>query len=448
MLRPTRQTLVDALAVAALAGALAAFWVLPLAARSDWVVPLAWGETDLGRVLREPFGRPVLLAVAAAALLAWPVALARRRPFDVLVAALPLVMLGVVAADVGSFRRGLSAIEPERLTDGLAFAALFAAGLGVGGILARLTARRPAGLGRPVTALATVLLILLAAGSRRSEPTLTAWPSERERLWPQLEEVSRGHGLDRLWSALRGTDRALFLTSSLRLDADRAWYAPHSHVPSLAPLLAGREIVHGTYTHPSPLAARFYAGTASPPRRIETLAERLDGQRLLGQPLDRLSPEAFEAFARRLRIATVVVPAADAERVPFLRDRYAPARTAAGFVLFERKDRPWPRVERITHRRFRVLVPATGGVWVPTGIPAYPLWQAKSGHGPLPTRADAWGLLEFQVPIDVFEAELVYGEGALEWSGLAVTALGLLAWPVWARRARGSSRTGPAPRRR
>ena len=98
----------------------------------------------------------------------------------------------------------------------------------------------------------------------------------------------------------------------------------------------------------------------------------------------------------RLRIATVVVPAADAERLAFLRPRYAAVHAVAGFVVFERRDRPWPRLERITHRRYRVLVPSTGGVWVPTGIAAYPLWHAKSGHGPLETRTDPWGLLELR----------------------------------------------------
>jgi hypothetical protein len=234
-----------------------------------------------------------------------------------------------------------------------------------------------------------------------------------------------------------GHDRVLFLTSALRLTPDPAWYSPHSHVLSLAPLLAGREIVHGTYTHPAPVAARFYTGQAIPPARIDTLAEQLDGQRrVLGQPLARLSPEAFEAFARRLRVGTVVVPVGDTERTAFLGDRYAVAARVAGFAVFERRERPWPRFERITHRRYRVAVPATGGVWIPTGIAAYPLWQAKSGHGRLETRTDAWGLLEFRVPIDVFEAELVYAEGAVEWLGVALSLLGAGGWIAWLWRAR------------
>ncbi len=446
--RPRRRTLGDVLAVVVLGLALCAFWALPFVARPGWVVPLAWGEADLGRLAADLARRPVLIALAPCVVLAWGAVLARRRPFVALVAVLPLALLVVVSADAALFRRGWSAIEPARLTDGLVFATLWAASLGVGSLVARLTARRPSGLARPAAALAAVALLVLAPNGTRGEPTLTLWPWERARLWPHLDEISTARDLPRLWGALRGTDRVLFLTSSLRLDEDPAWYAPHSHVLSLAPRFAGREIVHGTYTHPSPLAARFYTGATALSPRVGFLAEQLDGQRLLGQPLGRLSSEAFETLARPLRIATVVVPAADAGRTPFLDERYAAARTVAGFTLFERRDRPWPQVERITHRRYRVLVPPSGGVWVKTGIAAYPLWQAKSSHGRLETRADAWGLLEFRVPLDVFEAELVYAEGAVEWAGVALTVLGLAAWPVWAWRSRGPEARSGAERRR
>jgi hypothetical protein len=451
--RPRRQTLADMSAVLVLGLAFSAFWVVPFVARPGWVVPLAWGEADLGRLLGDQARRPVVAALASCAVLAWGVVLARRRPFVALVAALPLLLLGGVVADAALFRRGWSPVEPARLTDSLVFATLWAAGLGMGSLVARLTARRSSGPARPAAALAGVALLAVAAGGTRGEATLTLWPWDRARLWPHLDEVSGARDLPRLWDALRGTDRVLFLTSSLRLDDDPAWYAPHSHALSLAPRFAGREIVHGTYTHPSPLAARFYTGATALPPRLGFLAEQLDGQRLLGQPLGRLSSEAFETFARPLRIATVVVPSADAGRVPFLDERYSPSRTVAGFTLFERRERPWPQVERITHRRYRVLVPPSGGVWVKTGVAAYPLWQAKSGRGRLETRADAWGLLEFRVPLDVFEAELVYGEGALEWVAVVLTGLGLVAWPVWAWRGRrpapaGSGRSAAERRRR
>src|SRR5262249_7001813 len=134
-------------------------------------------------------------------------------------------------------------------------------------------------------------------------------------------------------------------------------------------------------------------------------------------------------------------PSSEARRARFLVPTYAAGRQAAGFTLYERRDRPWARIEPITHRRYRILASATGGVWIPTGIPAYPLWRVKSARGSLETRADAWGLLELRLPIDVFEAELVYAEGALEWASLGLSVLSLVSWVVWARR--GSRTTAP-----
>ena len=283
-------------------------------------------------------------------------------------------------------------------------------------------------------------MIVLAAilpdrGAR--PPTLALWPAADG--WPTLEEVTRRHRLDRLWSALRGgTDRVLFLTSSLRLDNDPAWYAPHSHVTSLAPLRAGREIVHGTFTHPSPLAARFYTGQAVPPARLLTLAERLDGQRLLGEPWERLPAATFDRFARRLRIGTVVVPTADVTPRPLPRPDYAPSRPGGG-VHPLRAARATLAARRADHLATlpRPRLPDRRRVDSRPAIPAYPLWHVKSAAGRLETRVDDWGLLEFRVPVDLFEAELAYAEGWLEWTAVALFAAGAGGWLVWAVRGRG-----------
>jgi hypothetical protein len=432
--RPGRPTLVQTGALSALAALLTAFWALPFAVRRAWVVPLAWGDLSLG-LPADLAGRPVLLALGMAALSAWVAVGLRRRPFDALIAVLPLALLAGFLGDLWLFRRGWSAIEPQRLLDGVVQASIWAAGLGVGVIVERILPARADPRARPLVALGVIALVAILPDGRARPPTVALWPAADE--WPTLDEVTRRHQLDRLWTAIRGgPDRVLFLVSSLRLGREPAWWAPHSHVTSLAPLMAGRETVHGTYTHPSPVAARFYTGQATPPARLLTLAERLDGKTLLGEPWEQLSTATFDRFARRLRIATVLVPAGDAPRARFLGPAYAPAGEAAGFALFERRDRPWPRVERITWRRYRVLVSPTGGVWIPTGIPAYPLWQVKSAAGRLETRVDDWGLLEFRVPVDLFEAELVYAEGRLEWTALALSLLGASAWLAWALRAR------------
>jgi hypothetical protein len=442
LIRPGRRTLVQAAATAGFALLLGAFWLLPFTVRRGWVVPLAWGDLALGLPGDLP-GRPLLLALGMAALSAWVAVGLRRRPFDAFLAGLPLVLLAGFIADLWLFPRGWSAVEPQRLLDGIVHASLWAAGLGGGVIVERVIPARADPRARPLVALAVVAVAAILPDRDAHPPTVSLWPAAGG--WPTLEEVTRQHRLESLWTALRGgSDRVLFLTSSLRLDRDPAWYAPHSHVTSLAPLRAGREIVHGTYTHPSPIAARFYTGQSPPPARLLTLAERLDGQRLLGEPWERLAPATFERFARRLRVGTVLVPAGEVRRAGFLGPAYARAGEAAGFVLFERRDRPWPRVERITWRRYRVLASPAGGVWIPTGIPAYPLWRVKSAAGRLETRADDWGLLELRVPVDLFEAELVYAEGWLEWTALVLSVAGGAAWLGWALRAE----TGPARVRR
>src|SRR5262249_55349058 len=288
--RPERRTLRQAAAIVVLSLGLTAFWSLPFVIRAGWVVPLAWGNLSLG-LPGDLAARPVLLGLVVTAPLAWVAVGIRRRPFDAILAALPVVLAAVLLGDVWLFPRGWVAVEPQRLLDGIAQASVWAAGLGAGVIVNRVIPARADPRSRPLVALLVIALAAILPDSGVQPPTLSVWPAVDQ--WPTLEEVTRRHQLDRLWSALRGrTDRVLFVTSSLRLDKSSAWYAPHSHVTSLMPVWAGREIVGGTFTHPSPIAARFYTGQPMPPARLVTLAEQLDGQRLLGEPWERLSPAA------------------------------------------------------------------------------------------------------------------------------------------------------------
>ena len=139
---------------------LTAFWSLPFAVRRAWVVPLAWGDLSLG-LPADLVGRPVLLALGVAALSAWVAVGLRRRPFDALLASLPLVLLAGFLVDVWLFQRGWSGIEPQRLLDGIVHASIWAAGLGVAVIVERMIPARADLRVRPLIALFVIALVAI-----------------------------------------------------------------------------------------------------------------------------------------------------------------------------------------------------------------------------------------------------------------------------------------------
>src|SRR5262249_44361201 len=148
-----------------------------------------------------------------------------RRPFDAAIAVLPWAMASTVGIDVWLFAHRWSAIEPARVFDAAIFSLLWAAALGLGYLGARLLPPLTRGPARPAAALLAVVLLAVLSDPASGSATLPLWP--KVALWPRLETLSETRDLPRLWAALRGTDRVLFLTSSVRLDRNPAWYAPH-----------------------------------------------------------------------------------------------------------------------------------------------------------------------------------------------------------------------------
>jgi len=227
----------------------------------------------------------------------------------------------------------------------------------------------------------------------------------------------------------------LFVRSGVPLVYGTAWYRAHTHITALTPVATGREILGGTFTHPSPVAAFFYRGDASP-RPITRLAEQLDGHSLFGQPLERVDAGAFDAHARRFRIAAVVALEEDAPRLAFLDD---PARyrrvSAPPFVVFAATAAP--RAARtVDASTWDVSVAAEPDGWAPTGMTYSSLWRAELGGRPLPTRRSAAGDLEVQAGAAQATVRLAYRPGVVELGCLAVSALGVLALAgerVWRR---------------
>jgi len=429
IVRPPRVArLGQALAALVLAAALTAFWTVPLVLRLEHTRALAWGEPP------SVGGFGAFLALVAL------LGLVRARgagPAALVVALFPWAMGLVTLADRFALEPlGARWLPANRVVDGAWIAVILAAGLGWSGLRPRLRH------GDLVVGLAGVLLVVIV--SLRGE-TLTLWPRAAD--WPSLGSVERGLKLGDLWTALRQAPpgRVLFVRSAVPLvygaSGDTQWYRPHTHVTALAPVFSERAIVHGTFTHPSPIAALVYRGDAGP-GPITRLAEQLDGRSLFGRALDALDPDTFNGYAERLGISVVVALDEDASRLRALDDNRAFARRASAppFLIYVRREAiALPRAVARDRWTITLTADADRDGWVSTRIAYYPLWRARVDGAPVETRRGRIGDLEVRLDgrANTRTVELSYGPGAPELGGIAVSLIGGVAWLVvgWRRRA-------------
>ena len=419
-----------ALLVLALGVALTAFWTLPLLARLGETRALAWGTLPPVSL----FTRPLPLALVLLALVAF-----RMKGSDARTLAWwPWAAAGLVLVDGALFERlGLRWLPADRVIDGAWLAFVLAAGAGIGHLLRRLA--RPAAVVSAVLVTVAALALLSLPGA-----TLTLWPTHAA--WPSYGATARGLRLPELWQALKSAPpgRVLFVRSGVPLVYGTNWWRPHTHVTSLTPRESGREIVNGTFTHPSPVAALVYRGDTGP-APITRLVERLDGESLFGRPLETLDARALDAHATVLGVSAVVALEDDRPRLRALEEsadfKRAPA--PAPFVLYTRGagvDLPAP----IAPGTWRITLTGNRDAWVSARVAYYPLWRAESAGAPLPVRRSPAGQLEVRLPADRVVVDLRYGAGVPELAGVAVSAAALAVTVAIAARSR-RSRIIPAP---
>jgi len=407
----------------ALAAGLTAFWTVPLLAHVDSTRALAWGSTSL----RDTVAQPLALALGAlAAIDAWTALRSEPRdPLRRVLAVFPWAMLAVVGVDARLVEPlGLRWLPADRVADSAWLAFVLAGGATAG----RLMAVPGTARARPAVCLAAVAAAALLGLPGR---TLTLWPRAVD--WPRYETIARGARLDALWSTLRAAPpgRILFVRSGVPLVYGTQWWRPHSHVTAMAPLTAGRDIVNGTFTHPSPVAALVYRGDAGP-GAITELVERLDGRRLFGRPLEDLDRQTLNGHADRLGIGAVVALDEDVPRLAALRDNALFSRVIASppFVVYARREGVTLPVE-IAPGRLRLPSPECCA-WRSARLAYYPLWHATSEGRPVATRRGAAGDLEVRPPKADAVIDLVYERGAAETAGVVVSGVAMMALvAVW-----------------
>ena len=421
----TPRRIAQAAGVAALALGLSAVWLLPLLVHLRMALPLAWGDSSPAGLLRQ-LVRPLLLVMFLTQATAW-ISMQRAgdgRATERWLHILTPAMAVVVALDSLVARPlGILWLPADRLVDSLLLTVIVGAALAA----PRLTARFPRP-GAPAVAAAMLLPALLLSGGS-PEPALTLWPSRGE--WPRYDEVVRGARVDALWRALRDAPpgRILFLRSGLALDYRPEWWRAHSHITALTPVRTGRAIVHGTFTHPSPVAGVVYSGSAAP-LPISELAEQRDGLTLFGRPIGSVTEGEFVRWAEALGISAVVTSEEDVGRLSFLEPGkyFAPPRLIGPFSIYlAREGRALP--EPVGLQAWRLAVPAEHAGWRPTGFAYSPLWVAASERGLLPIRGRE-GMLEVEVPKAGGTITLHHLPGVAEYAGVWISALSTAAFAV------------------
>ena len=262
---------------------------------------------------------------------------------------------------------------------------------------------------------------------------LALWPLSGQ--WPSLPAVERGLGLNGLWAALREAPegRVLFLRSAVPLVYGPQWWRPHTHVTALVPLHTGRGIVHGTFTHPSPIAALVYRGDAGG-RPITVLTEQLDGRTLFGRPLDALDAAEIEGYADRLGVSVVVGLDEDAPRLAGL-DTFMARRAQIGpFLLWQRRAVALP--VNVGPGRWEIRPEGAPDQWVAARTTYYPLWRAEREGTALPTRRGPFWDLEVRLSPGTGPVTLVYAAGWAEIAGVTSSLAGLALWSAWLARRR------------
>ena len=409
---------------------LAAFWLVPLLAHLGMALPLAWGDASLAGVARRLASRPLLVCLVAASLLTLVASRASRSAERWLVWFAP-AMAGVLALDaLVAQPLGLMWLPADRLIDSVLLALVLGASVGLGQLRRRLP-RVPAW----ALALAAIAGCMALAQPELSEPTLSLWPRPGAAQWPKQADIVAGARVDALWALLATapSGRVLFVRSGVPLVHRSEWWRPHSHVTALTPLRAGRDIVNGTFTHPSPIAGLFYTGSSAN-RPIAELVEQRDGVTMFGRPLEDLGAHEFERLARALAISTVVALDEDEGRVNFVAGDPsfgAPHRIGPFLVFLSREPRALPR--RTGLQQWRLAAASGDGEWVPTRLAYSPLWRASAGGQALAVRRDHLGLAEVRRPASASdEIVLTHAPGPAEEAGLLLTAATILSLGWWA----------------
>lgn len=440
--RPRPRSLLQVFLIAGGAAAMDSMWLLPLTAHADSVVPTIQATLDQGwRQLVEQV--PVIYFPLAALAL-----LAVRRP--------AVWTLGLLAAATAAFvffghlvlidRLHLYRVDPIRFIGEYNFSSVWLAAIGADKILTYIESwatrfnRRPAWAALAAGAFLVVISVVPAAISFQDYWTRNPEPHF-------LSEATQSYNLQELWDKLRAQPgRVLFTSFYTQLHAHGGEAFPTT-IAALTPEFTSREIIGGTFTHWSPIAADVVTGR-SKPAVLEGLVERNDDVQLFGMDWAAMREDTLLAWCERLDISTVVATTDDLNARSFLdaSRHFKPYYNNGLFFLYKVESIvPAPAQAQnadvaVTHVDSTGLdvhvSEARSGAVLNVKMFAYPLWRATvtSTGAPLQVSADRWGRIRVDLPVGSdYNVKLSYSEGLFEFAGYALTLVAVTAYiGAWA----------------
>ncbi|GIW08667.1 MAG: hypothetical protein KatS3mg060_3472 [Dehalococcoidia bacterium] len=209
-----------------------------------------------------------------------------------------------------------------------------------------------------------------------------------------------------------------------------------SYLMALAPVLAGRESIGGTFQHWTPISTYYWHGSDRP-RMMTERTDLKDDQTIFGLPWRAMDEAALLAALRKLNVTDVVATEYDlwtrtyldrspAFEVVLSDPQYNIYRVRDYAPTLIESDRA--RLRAVTdHGAIRVQVDrAEAGAEALLKQTYFPLWTAESTVGPVAIEPDKTGLTLLRLPEGVgYEVTLRYLPGPAERLGTTVSLAAL-----------------------
>lgn len=325
--------------------------------------------------------------------------------------------------------------DPVRLITGVTFALVVGVALGLSE-LAWLIPRwlrrwrlEPAGW--PCLLIVPWLAYTQVNGTYNFEKWIRHWQPAPNRTPIFLSEAEARYNFSAVWEVMATTPGRILFTSHYGLLFD----VPTT-LKAAVPILTGREIIGGTFSHRTPVQSYLWTGRADPPV-LRGKIEHQDDKALAGISWEKMTGETLLDLVHHYNITLIATTAADRQAQSFLNNspHFRPVWSNQLFTLYHPADyQPaWVEAKQAAIQQVNYS-PTALDIQVDNPTPPaellvkisyHPLWQADIDGEAWPIYMNEHGLMQIPLPARNCQVHLRYRPGWPERTGALITWLTL-----------------------